>query len=338
MAQKCVFCGGEPQNKNKEHVIPQWLSKYLGRYKSICDLSGVTDKKIPFSGLTFPACEKCNSADSGLEGNAKKIVEKMMTGQSVTGSEINTLLDWFDKLRIGIWLGQLMLTKKIDEIDPNFYINQGIGLKDRMLIIERIDGVGNGLGLVGSNVDMFLTSPNVMQFWFNDVLITCASATGLVGNKLGFPCVSQIERLGHRICEIKVLPGRNKTTHPVVMNVDGKDKMIIYQPIFKEYQDASYYDVPYVKEHCYDFDNGQGGIFIQRNDNKIRYMNKEDKVNLLPKKQSKAMADNSIKRVFELQNHIIENLYKMKFNNQMYEKYIAACVKKNKQIIQMCSR
>ena len=163
MAQKCVFCGGTPQNKNKEHVIPQWLSKYLGRYNSVCDLSGVTDLQIPFKGLTFPACEKCNSADSALEAAAKNVVEKMMSAQPVTGSEINTLLDWFDKLRIGIWLGQLMLSKKMDTIVPNFYINNRIALKDRMLIIEHIEGVGNGLGLVGSNNNMFQYSPNAFQ-------------------------------------------------------------------------------------------------------------------------------------------------------------------------------
>ena len=56
MAKQCIFCGGKPQNKNKEHVIPQWLSKYLERYQAECDLSPVTDVKIPFSRLSFPEC------------------------------------------------------------------------------------------------------------------------------------------------------------------------------------------------------------------------------------------------------------------------------------------
>ena len=93
MAQKCVFCGGTPQNKNKEHVIPQWLSKYLDSYKKICDLTHVTDRQIPYCGLTFPACEKCNTRDAQLEAEAKSIIEKMMAGTSVTGLEVNTLLE-----------------------------------------------------------------------------------------------------------------------------------------------------------------------------------------------------------------------------------------------------
>lgn len=324
MAQKCIFCGGEPQNKNKEHVIPQWLSKYLGRYRDICYMPNITDKKIPFCGLVFPACEKCNSDDSVLEVGAKKVVEKMMAGQSVTGAEINTLLDWFDKLRHGFWLGELMLSKKLDEIDPNFYINTRIGQKDRMLIIERFKDVGNGLGILADALPGHKKSPNVMQFWFNDVVLTSVSVTGLVSNKLGFPCVSQIERVSRQIIEFELSPGRNKTTHPVVMNIDATDKTIIYQPIFKEYQDAPYYDVPYVKEHCYDFDNGLGGIFVQRHDNKIRYMGKDDKVTLVPKIQPKSAVEKSVNRVFEMQNYVLDDLYKKNSARVAFQKYIDA--------------
>ena len=324
MAQKCIFCGGEPQNKNKEHVIPQWLSKYLGRYRDICYMPNITDKKIPFCGLVFPACEKCNSDDSVLEVGAKKVVEKMMSGQSVTGAEINTLLDWFDKLRHGFWLGELMLSKKLDEIDPNFYINTRIGQKDRMLIIERFKDVGNGLGILADVLPGHKKSPNVMQFWFNDVVLTSVSVTGLVGNKLGFPSISQIERVSRQIIEFELSPGRNKTTHPVVMNIDATDKTIIYQPIFKEYQDAPYYDVPYVKEHCYDFDNGLGGIFVQRHDNKIRYVGKDDKVTLVPKIQPKSAVEKSVNRVFEMQNYVLDDLYKKNSARVAFQKYIDA--------------
>lgn len=338
MAQKCVFCGGTPQNKNKEHVIPQWLSKYLGRYNSVCDLSGVTDLQIPFKGLTFPACEKCNSADSALEAAAKDVVEKMMSAQPVTGLEINTLLDWFDKLRIGIWLGQLMLSKKIDTIVPNFYINDRIALKDRMLIIEHVEGVGKGLGLVGSNNNMFQYSPNAFQVWFNDVLITSVSSTGLVGNKLGFPVVGKISGLGESVCYMKISKGRNKTTHPVVMNIDATDKTVIYQPIFKEYTNHECYNVPYVLKHCYDYKTGLGGIFVQRNNNTIRYMMPDDKVNLIPKLQPNASALSSIKRVFELQNHIVTGLHKTNVPDTLTAAKIQTCMLENQMLIQACQK
>ena len=330
MAQKCVFCGGEPQNKNKEHVIPQWLSKYLGRYKSICDLSGVTDKKIPFSGLTFPACEKCNSDDSVLEVGAKKVVEKMMAGQSVTGSEINTLLDWFDKLRIGIWLGQLMLSKKTDSVDPNFYINDRIGAQDRMLIIERIEGVGKGLGLCGNNTEMFMYMPSVFQVWFNDVLITSASTAGLVSNKLGFPRISQQQNFGYRESVATVIKGMDKTVHPVVMNVDAADKTIIYQPMFKQFvSQTDLYDGQYVQQHSYDANSGVGGIFVQRHNNAIRYLKPEDKVMLMPKMQPNSSTGKSIKRVFDLQNHLMTQFNGLAAYDTAHQEYIKICLAKN---------
>lgn len=335
MGQTCVFCGQKPQNKNKEHVIPQWLSKYLERYNSVCHLDGVTDLQIPFKALTFPACEKCNSADSVLEANAKKVVEKMMKSESVTGAEINILLDWFDKLRMGIWIGQLMLSKKLDEIAPYYYINERIGAKDRMLIIEHVDGVGNGLGLVGTNYKMFSHAPNVFQVWFNDILITNASVTGLVGNKLGFPQLGKIDGLGTSTYSFEVSKGRNKTTHPVVMNLDATDKTIVYQPIFKEYSTNEMYNVPYVQQHCYDFNSGLGGIFVQRNNNAIRYMNPDDKINLVPRLQPNSAALSSIQRVYELQNYLITDKHKQDVikNTVFYN-----CLLENQKLIKVCQK
>ena len=338
MAQKCVFCGGVPQNKNKEHVIPQWLSKYLDSYKKPCVLTYVTDKQIPYCGLTFPACEKCNTNDAKLEGEAKKIIEKMMAGTSVTGLEINILLDWFDKIRTGLWLGELMLSKSQDDVVPNYYINDRIALKDRMLIIERIDGIGNGLELTGANTTVFKYAPCVFQILFNDIVITSASTSGLVSNKLGFPYIGKTQEANYSQQCAELFAGRNKTTHPVVMNIDATNKTIVYQPIFKEIFVPKNHDVPYVHQHSYDYDAGLGGIFVQRNNNQIRYLGKEDKVNLIPKAQSKDKLNSSKKRVFELQNHIVVNMFDAKTLSLEHQRYMNACVRHNKKLIESLTR
>lgn len=310
MAQKCVFCGGVPEKKNKEHVVPQWLSKYLGRYKSVCNLGRVTDAKIPFSGLTFPACTACNSDDANLEAQAKLVVENLMEAKPVTGMQVSILMDWFDKLRTGIWLGELMLSKQLNAIDPNYYINDRIALKDRMLIIERFDVTGKGLGLAGVDTQMFFYSPNAFQLWMHNILITNASATGIVSGKLGFPHIHPISKTEQKKFIADVLPGRNKTTHPVIMNVDGFNKTVVYQPIFKEYQHMQYCDTPYVHNHSYDYDAGVGGIFIQKNNNEIKYLNPNDTVNLMPKMQPESQLQSSHKRVYELQKHVFEKVNK----------------------------
>ena len=330
MAQKCVFCGGTPQNKNKEHVIPQWLSQYLGRYKGECDLSPVTDLKIPFSRLTFPACEKCNSVDAKLEGAAKAVIEKLMTSKSVTGAEINILLDWFDKLRTGLWLGQLMLSKQIDEIDPNFYINDRIGTQDRMLIIEHIDGLGQGLGLVGTNTKLFENMPSVFQVWFHDVVITSASTAGLVSSKLGFPRLSKQQMSGYRESTVTLTKGTNKTAHPVVMNIDATDKTIIYQPIFKGLvSQTDLYNTSYVQQHSYDANAGLGGVFVQRNNNTIRYLNPDDKVTLMPKTQPQSSEAKSLKRVYDLQRYLLTNLNDIKSYDKATQRITDICLLEN---------
>ena len=333
MAQKCIFCGNKPQKKNKEHVIPQWLSKYLGRYKSICHMPEITDLELTFAQLTFPACEKCNSEDSLLEGEAKIIVEKMMESKSVTGQEINTLLDWFDKLRTGLWLGQLTLQKKLDLMDPNFFIKDRIATKDRMLIIERIKDGGKGLGLVGNDTTMFSFAPCVFQIWFHNILITSASTDGLVSGKLGFPRLSKIQSSGYRGATATLSDGNNKITHPVVMNIDGDNKTVIYQPIFKQYLPNNQYDTPYVQQHCYDIDNGLGGIFVQRNGNAVRYMQPDDKITLTPKEQPQNNALKSMKRVFELQNHVVTKLNDTTCYTPVMKKTIQTCVMQNQALI-----
>lgn len=338
MAQKCIFCGNKPQNKNKEHVIPQWLSKYLGRYKSVCTKSTSGDFELTFAQLTFPACKACNDADSQLEGESKIIVEKLMESKSVTGQEINTLMNWFDKLRVGLWLGQLTLMKKLDLMDPNFYINDRMATKDRMLIIERVKDIGNGLGLIGNDTNMFLFSPCAFQVWFNDVLITNVSTDGLVSGKLGFPKLSKIQSTGYRGATATISKGANRTVHPVVMNIDGTNKTVIYQPIFKQYMPNALYDTPYVQQHCYDYNSGLGGIFIQKNGNVIQYMKPEDKITLMPKAQPNNTALKSMQRVYELQNHVVIKLNDVESHKKSVQQMIKASMLQNQVLINKIER
>lgn len=339
MAQKCIFCGKTPNGatpetkKTKEHVIPQWLSKYLGRYNSVCHLPWITDYEITFSKLTFPACKACNDADSKLEGEAKAVVEKLMDSKSVTGQEISTLMDWFDKLRVGLWLGQLTLRKKLDLMDPNFYINDRIGTKDRMLIIERVQGLGDGLGLVGTDTNMFLLAPCVFQVWFNNVLITNASTDGLVSGKLGFPKMSKIQSTGYRGATATVSRGMNRTVSPVLPGIDGTNKTVLYQPMFKQYMPNQFYDTPYVHQHCYDYDTGMGGIFVQKNSNAIQYMKPGDKITLMPKLQPNDNTLDSMKRVYELQNHVVLKLNDINSDSKEMSTWIKASELQNRVII-----
>jgi len=145
MARFCIFCGGEPRKKNLEHIIPKWLIECTGspKRKGIFGLEpaepGVGKLELvlfSFNKFQFPACTECHKDYSKFEGNAKRIVDKVLGGTVLTGSDIAHLLDWMDKVRIGLWLGQV-IRRKPENTAPNLTINSGIGKGDRILAVYR---------------------------------------------------------------------------------------------------------------------------------------------------------------------------------------------------------
>src|SRR6516165_4164528 len=98
----CVFCGGRPKGKNKEHVLPRWLLELTGdptRPANLgLDLSqGVENnpklRQYAFSQFQFPACKVCNNLFSDLESDAKAIVLKLLGSEDLAAHEISRLLD-----------------------------------------------------------------------------------------------------------------------------------------------------------------------------------------------------------------------------------------------------
>jgi hypothetical protein len=105
--KKCLFCGNpfSGQKRNFEHVIPSWLVKEA-------DLSGRTTR-VQFRSKQFDAamnrigakaCEACNSAGSNLEEKTKAAYLKIRDGFTLENADVHALLDWLDKIRVGLWL------------------------------------------------------------------------------------------------------------------------------------------------------------------------------------------------------------------------------------------
>lgn len=311
LAQQCIFCGKKPENKNKEHVIPQWLSKLVGSYDHVCNFGALTEKQITFGKLTFPACTACNTKFGDLEAATKIILDKVLAGNAITATEINTLLDWFDKIRVGMWLGQLMLVDEKRDIEPQFHIADRIGTKDRMLIVERLHQPEARIGFAGTNTETFLTCPSAFQLCIGDYLFTNASEMGLVANRLGYPQISKIRKGAETTCDIT--PGRNKTKHPVVASLQASPyRTLIYQPMFKCFAPTTrteYYNVPYVLSHSLDMENGVGGVFYQRGDNTVRYLGANEKINIVPRKSPENVSLYQMTaKVYDLQ-HTVLNLF-----------------------------
>ena len=153
MKKFCIFCGNEPQNKNKEHVIPQWLIKLTGAknreaYFGV-EMSGSEPsiRKYPFSAFSFPSCDNCNAEFSPLENNARKVITKMLNKEAIAAEGISFLLDWMDKVRVGLWLGYNYLDKNMWNVRPHFFIKTRLKKRDRFVIIYDTDSSDSRMNL-----------------------------------------------------------------------------------------------------------------------------------------------------------------------------------------------
>jgi len=314
LAEKfCVFCGQKPEKKNMEHVIPKWLSRYTGCYKMICALPGVTNRQIPFSEFKFPACTECNSLYSELESDAGRVMVKILESKPVNAAEISVLLDWFDKVRVGLWLSELTLSHKIDDIAPKFHISQRIGMKDRLLIVERFKDCDSGLAFAGTANELFHYAPNAFQLMVNDYVFTNVSEYNLVSPKLGFPRTGKLPLANMYRDSVPVMRGTNKTAHPVIKGLDAApERTILYQPmyrIFATMDDNNPYKCDYVQQHSLSPDAGIGGVFYQKGDNTIKYLESDKSVTLTPRPQEHDNLATVHRKVFNMQQYMMNNLY-----------------------------
>jgi hypothetical protein len=117
MDRVCVFCGNQPEIRTLEHVVPRWLIELTGDPKRIArfgyrhlENGNIVQRYYSFDAFKFPACKSCNETYGILEENVKKIIIRILAEEALSELEFNTLLDWFDKVRIGLWLGYRYLT------------------------------------------------------------------------------------------------------------------------------------------------------------------------------------------------------------------------------------
>ena len=312
MSKFCVFCGKPPVDKNREHIIPQWLIKYTNRgkmpmVKVLKD--GELKPKISYQNFTMPACEACNEEFSRLEAAVKPILLNVLAEQPVTAREISLLLDWFDKVRLGLRLSMVYLQNGMNMEAPHTFIKERTGLTDRMLIIEKIKPQPDiRLAFPDTNTEFFKSAAESFQFIIDNYVFTNASAHLLVSDKLGFPYATQLKTIGAPNIEIgDFVPGKNRARGPVLGNFNpAPDRIIIYQPIFKQYTNIQFYDNDYVRSHCIDFANGLGGIFYQRGQtNEVKYLQPDEKTVLKPRETTRSFKE-ILRGGYEVQAEVLK--------------------------------
>jgi len=193
--QNCVFCGEPPDNKTKEHVIPKWLIELTGDPKRTWNLGvrfaeeeeAKRERKFAADQFQFPACEACNRAYSDREGRAKLYMAKLIAAEALTARQWDDLLDWFDKVRIGLWLGMRLFHQELVLMPPKFRISQRIGRKDRCLLVHRINPDHEGLIMHGVGDPVFLNWPSCFGLTVNGLIFVNISSDYLLAARIGFP-------------------------------------------------------------------------------------------------------------------------------------------------------
>lgn len=178
--RRCVFCGKHPESKNKEHILPLWLLELTGDPSRVVSIGSnfETGEEISFAWQTLvvPACVSCNSNFSILEGKVRRIIDELLARRAIPSKDYDTLLDWLDKVRVGLWLNYHLLQKNPTGIEPNFYIESRVRAKDRMVAIYPLDRGSKGLNAPGVETLAFHRWPSAFGLRINDIfLVNCSS-------------------------------------------------------------------------------------------------------------------------------------------------------------------
>ncbi len=286
----CVFCGNKPDKKTKEHIIPQWLIKLTGDPDRKINLGIEVDRKneknefklreFSFSAFHFPACTKCNEEFSALENETKPIIEKILSKDFLTNTEIDILLNWFDKVRIGLWLGELLLDREVAPVNPHFHIKKRIVEKDRCLFVYELNDDLQGIQFFGTNSPAFMFTPSCFSLCINNFYFFNISIDFLFAKNIGFPFpVKKIMVPKSNGTRFEFKKGLDEVKLPLIKRAFAKASIEIYQPLIpKEIGDINsiidgFYNCSYLKEHCLDFKKGLGDIFYSENSTLLKLDN-----------------------------------------------------------------
>lgn len=272
MERLCVFCGKNPKSKNKEHIIPQWLIAHTGLQTRIGQFGHNIHTGKPrlfdYSSFVFPSCKKCNSIFSDLENTVKPVIISLLNSEPLSKYDMHYLLDWFDKIRIGLWLSFYFLDKNIGGIRPQFHIASRIGIHDRMLQIIKVDEGRSELSFRGCNMPSFYYTPSCFSLIINGYCFINISSPYLFSKAIGFPYPVDSRLREDGFVDYELNRGTGKIGSPLLEGWFQFEGTTVYQPMFRwQSQIPGYnncYDEVYVRQNSLSFDYGIGEVFLER--------------------------------------------------------------------------
>lgn len=273
----CVFCGAKPSQRSREHIVPRWLLKRTGdpNRKAYFGRNWLSPKlevrQYAWSAFTFPACDDCNHKWAALESNVQGVVERLLRGELASSADLRLLLDWFDKVRTGIWLGMIYLNKNYRGLIPQFYIDGRVAQKDRFLLILESTERENGIALSGCDTPIFHKMPSAFHFVINHLHFVSVSADFILAKRFGWPYVVDrrlidIDTAGF---EARFTVGTGKIESPVLLDTPALEHRLLLQPIALQITNdqssnecRNYYHNDHIRSTSMDANMAIGCIFV----------------------------------------------------------------------------
>lgn len=324
----CVFCGIKPPNKNKEHVLPVWLLELTGDPNRVVkfgiDYQNEILVEFAFDQLVAPACEECNSEfGETLEPEIKPIIEAILNREAIECSKYLLLLDWLDKVRVGLWLNYQLIQKMPFGVEPKFRIKDRIGKKDRMLAIYPIDNEDKGLNAFGVETPLFHHTPSCFGLRINNIIILNMSADFLFSKNCGFPSPNNQNLIidGDRqgMTEMSDFTTSCSIESSIIERKILKPSVHLYQPIMQVDPSGTYQGGffgadwkwnSFIAEHTLDGDSGQGVLFRQL----------DEEVEVLKDLNEKVDFNNVLGKDCSTVNDLVKQIYDL----QIYIQYLTA--------------
>jgi hypothetical protein len=275
-----VFCAEKPIGKNREHVLPYWLLEMTGSPSRVVqvgfDYRTFEPVRFAWSQFVMPACQACNTAAAEMEGSAKRVIQALTRREAMSVADYVVLLDWLDKVRVGMWLAYHRLFPEEFQITPRFSINSRIGKKDRLVAVYPLETGNKGLNTFGSESLMFNRNPSVFGLRISNLLLLNASFDSLVSDACGFPFPTDPKHVldgpNAGQLEFTELARASRPAPPLLPPIVHRPSVLLAQPILQPAPPRS----DFVRWLGYDGEigprtagflspnNGQGALFLER--------------------------------------------------------------------------
>lgn len=318
--RQCVFCGQTATDKNREHILPQWLLELTGDPSRVVTMSINPQSgepiKFAWSALVMPACQACNEKYGELEAAVKPIVLSLLNRKPMTSRQAFVLLDWLDKVRICLWLNQTVLQGQIETINPHLHVDNRIGKKDRLLYLYTLDGNGKGLNAFGIESLIFQHQPSCFALRVNDVIFFNASSDYAFSRGCGFWHPERIERQidGESAGHMRFIgyAMTRELAHPLFDYPLLKAALRIVQPIAQQGVDGQFFgplgqNESYHLTHMSDPSRGAGIIFRQLDDEVLPIFDPDAAMELEEVDPiNHGNAGNIVAQVYRFQTHLFQ--------------------------------